>query len=127
MNEKELKSKLVKRMRKKLRGAVVFRHEDQWTSGIPDISVTFQGTTWIEVKYVKEDSELKMRGVQKLTCQNLEDNGDCWILIYEDHSIFGQRTHLIRPSVVDNWNGMVTTHSIWNGFNHDAVIKELFQ
>jgi len=124
VNEKELKSKLVKKIRTGLRGVVVFRHEDQWTAGIPDISVTLRGTCWIEVKYIREGKKLEMRGIQLLTCQNLADNGKCFVLIYED-TYFGPKTHIISPYDVEEFREMVTTHPFSDGYDHDAVVNYL--
>ena len=51
MNEAGLKGQLAKSLRAELPGAVVYRHEDSFTAGIPDLSVTWRGrTVWVEVK-----------------------------------------------------------------------------
>lgn len=126
MTERELKAKLVRKIRQQLRGAVVFRHEDLWTAGIPDISITWRGKTiWLEVKVVRKDGKLKMRAVQKLTCQNLADNGNCAIVIYEDHKIFGPKTHFLNSQYIDNWDDDVIMHMVVDGYDHDFVINEL--
>jgi len=52
MTEATLKRALVKAIKDELQGAVVYRHEDAFSAGRPDISVTWEGvTSWWEVKY----------------------------------------------------------------------------
>ena len=55
MNEATLKSSLVGVLKNTMPGAVVVRHEDKFKAGVPDISVTWRGTTsWVEVKYERK-------------------------------------------------------------------------
>lgn len=52
MNEGTLKTKLKHTLLQVLPGAVVWNHTGAFTSGIPDLSCSWGGTTsWIEVKY----------------------------------------------------------------------------
>lgn len=77
MNEATLKQALVKRIKTIIPNAVVFRHEDKFTAGIPDLSVSFirhgsPFTHWIEVKYcVNKDHSVRSRGVQMLQFHQL--------------------------------------------------------
>ncbi len=51
MTEAKIVRKIVAHLRASLPGAVVFKHADLVTAGVPDISVTFRGkTVWLEVK-----------------------------------------------------------------------------
>ena len=51
--EGELTQRLVKAIRKGLPNSVVFKHSDRVTYGIPDVSVTWLGsTTWLEMKRI---------------------------------------------------------------------------
>lgn len=51
MNESQLKAKMRTYLNKTYPAAVVYRHEDKFTAGIPDLSITQNGQTiWIEVK-----------------------------------------------------------------------------
>jgi hypothetical protein len=55
VTEASLKRGLVAAIKDAMPGAVVFRHEDKFTGGIPDLSVTWNGrTVWIEVKRAGE-------------------------------------------------------------------------
>lgn len=57
MNEATRKAQLVKQIKATFPGFVVFRHEDSFTAGIPDISVSNRDvlkTVWLEVKYGNE-------------------------------------------------------------------------
>jgi hypothetical protein len=59
---------------------VVLRHEDMYTAGHPDISVTGRGRTlWIEVKWLRLDWKNKL---QRETCRRLEQSGLFFVLTY---------------------------------------------
>jgi Holliday junction resolvase len=63
--EATIKKTLVKKIRETIPGAVVFRHEDQFTHGIPDISVTVGDITlWIEVKIANPSLKKKKLKLQ---------------------------------------------------------------
>lgn len=58
MTESKFTSKLLKELRLRLPGAVIFKHNDIGTAGIPDISITNERRTiWLEIK----DSENKKK------------------------------------------------------------------
>lgn len=51
MNEGKFTAKLLKHLRQAMPEAVIFKHADKYTAGIPDFSITLDGiTTWWEVK-----------------------------------------------------------------------------
>ena len=86
MNESQFKAAVCKSIRKQLPGAVVFRHEDRLTAGIPDISVTWHGrTVWLEAKILDLDIfpvehlakkfPLQARTIQQLVIQGNEKSG----------------------------------------------------
>lgn len=58
----------LKRLRERYPAAVVFKHNDLRTGGIPDASVTFSGATvWIEFKRGKPTlTEIQKRTMQRL-------------------------------------------------------------
>lgn len=73
MNEAGLKGDLARRLRR-LRGVVVYRHEDKFTGGVPDVSVT-RGprVAWIEVKYRRADGQVaEFTELQRLALQDLK-------------------------------------------------------
>lgn len=79
MNEATLKRALVKALRKRLPSAVIFRHEDLFTAGIPDLSITSNrpgdirtSVVWAEVKFDRLRSKSKTTPVQELTLGRLE-------------------------------------------------------
>jgi len=101
--ETQLKSALTRLLRKSLKNAVIFRHEDQYTAGIPDISVTWNGhTTWLEVKLA--NPRIKGRGIQKHTAMELAKSGKCWYVIYVTYKDL-HSTIIAEPKLVyqDEW------------------------
>jgi len=73
MNEATCKAALCKLLRATLPGAVVYRHEDQFTAGIPDISVTWRGrTVWVEVKLDRPGRRAVVTAAQALALRQLE-------------------------------------------------------
>jgi len=54
MTEATVVQKIMKGLRSSLPRAVVFKHADLSTAGIPDISISYAGrTTWVEVKLLR--------------------------------------------------------------------------
>jgi hypothetical protein len=118
-SEATLKSALMKEMRKQLHGAVLFRHEDQYTSGIPDISTTFNGrTVWWEVKYAKPS--IRGRCIQHFTCNELARNGMCFYIVYREKKNERQ-TLIVHPRFIDS----LQSNTICKGFNHSWVITHI--
>lgn len=101
MTEKPLKAKLVSRMRDRQPANVVFRHEDLYAAGIPDISVTgWRNTLWIEVKALGTKKTMQGRGIQRHTMERLAAAGLAVYVVYTklgvivqkvDGTIIGQR------------------------------------
>lgn len=84
MNESKLRSALTKSLTKELPRAKVLRHEDKYTAGIPDLSVTWRGyTIWLEVKYAK-NSLKRGKAIQQYTTNWLMQQGLCWYIIYRE-------------------------------------------
>lgn len=51
MTESQFQSKLRRALQARLPKAVIWKHNDRFTAGIPDLSVTHEGrTTWLELK-----------------------------------------------------------------------------
>lgn len=81
MTEKTLTNALLKTLRKELPEAVIFKHADQVTAGIPDISVTYEGITiWFELKYVK--TKIHSRELQHYTMLRLQNAGHPFYILY---------------------------------------------
>lgn len=117
MNEATLSTALVKTLRTELPGSVVFKHSDKVTSGIPDITVTWNGrTTWIEVKFA--NPKVVDTGVQALTMKRLANAGSAMYVIYSPGQI---GTRLVHPGSLHYWEAQYTTAAL--GFNHKAVAE----
>jgi len=72
VNEAYLKRALKDALRVALPGCVVVRHEDKFTAGVPDLSVTWAGvTSWIEVKYERKGRLAKLTALQEKALQDL--------------------------------------------------------
>lgn len=75
--------------RKRLRNAVVFKHADRSTTGIPDWSLSAYGSTfWVEDKYLRRGERLIdiVPSQQLITCHQVHTttNGKCWVCVYEE-------------------------------------------
>jgi hypothetical protein len=101
MNESTFKSALVKELRATC-NAVVLRHEDQFTHGIPDISVTLKGTTsWYEAKYVREKKRVYSRGIQRMTMEKLNEQGVARYILWVEEE--GKKfTFIVEPTDLDH-------------------------
>jgi len=72
VNEATLVKELEKAFKAAMPGCAVLKHNDASTTGIPDLSVTWQGrTAWIEVKYDRPTARAKVSALQKLTLRRL--------------------------------------------------------
>ena len=93
MNESYLKAAVCKKMKDLMPGVVIFRHEDKFTGGIPDISVTWNDRTcWVEVKYDRPKSRAKVTGQQKLTLNRLARHGRALLLTYVEDKDYNKTT-----------------------------------
>jgi hypothetical protein len=81
--ETKHQNKCLKLLHAELVGAVVIKHSEGFTSGVPDVSVTWQGkTSWWEFKH---GATLKWaNGLQQLTCRRLAAAGVCHVVFYSD-------------------------------------------
>ena len=90
MNERHFVEKIQEAVRAEpsMKGAVIFKHAETLTAGIPDISVTLGGTSWLEVKYQRAGEKLIdiCRELQIVTCHQLAqvNGGRAWVAVYED-------------------------------------------
>jgi hypothetical protein len=126
MNEALLTGALVRTFRT-LPGAVVFKHADLSTAGIPDISVSWKGKiSWWETKYLHPT--LHDRAAQHFVMQQLQracENKVHYVLYIEARSPYPRRTLIILPSVLKD----ITCWRDWGlqseGFNHQFVLDFL--
>jgi hypothetical protein len=103
MNEKHLTAKLMAALREILRGSVVLKHTDQFTSGVPDLSVTWGwATSWAEVKVVRRGRGILGRGAQTLTMQQLAAVGSAFYVVYH---LDPAGTYVVHPGNIygDYW------------------------
>lgn len=120
MTEATLKGALVTKIREQIPGAMVFRHEDHFTAGIPDISVTWRyRTSWWEVKFANPN--FKSLGIQELTMLRLSRAGIANYIIYRELNRC-QTVHIVEPSNLIIWEA---AGSSTMGFNHSWVIEKL--
>ena len=97
--EAELKANLVEMLRDHIRFAVVLRHEDIRTAGIPDISITFHGvTTWWECKHATP--KFASSGIQELTMMRLCANGYARYIIWYEKKGIPPHTLIVHPTML---------------------------
>ena len=120
MTEATLKGALVKAIRERMPGIVVFRHEDHFTSGIPDLSITWRGkTSWWEVKFA--NPRFASKGIQELTMLRLSNVGIANYLIYRllnEH----KTVHIVSPQNLRVWEALGPSTM---GFDHQWVIDRI--
>ena len=91
MKESDCKAALVKVLRGNLpaQDSRVYRHEDSWTGGIPDFSISFAGRTlWVEVKYDRPGRRGKVTELQRASLKAL---GGLLLTFEEEHGGLGAR------------------------------------
>jgi hypothetical protein len=112
------KGELTKRLRVAIPGAVVIRHEDSATAGIPDFSCTYRRTTWWEVKLAKP--EFRSTGIQELTMLRLDSTAYARYIIFEDNE-GEKRSYIVRPKNIKNWRS--DFERSWLGWNFNALVE----
>ena len=118
MNEAALVGRLLKKLRTSYPKAVVIKHADRITSGIPDISISWHGkTTWLEVKFANPN--IIDRGIQRLMLKTLEREGSAFYVIYDN---LRNRTLIVLPQHIDRWEDDGAYRDA-DGFDHDLVVK----
>lgn len=121
MREGKLKSDLVNRLRARLHGAVVLRHEDEATAGVPDISITHKRrTVWIEVKFA--NPRVRGKDIQKHIARQLELVGHCFYVIYYMNAYDEEKTFVVNPKDLDDW---MLRGVMEEGFHHDFVVDHV--
>jgi hypothetical protein len=123
MTEAGLKDRLARVLRDELKGAVVLRHEDKNTAGIPDLSVTWRLLdTWLEVKYANPNL-YHAKDLQNLTALRLAMTGRCMYVIYQEKREV-KRTLIVHPSLVHNRTIDQTPDEFVSlGFDHGLVVQ----
>lgn len=109
MTEATIRASLVKRLRQ-YKDWIVLRHEDHYTSGIPDISITGNKiTSWWETKY-QRGFTLENKGIQQYTLEMLAKHGHAHYIIYTPEQVAVVKPDLENPR-------------IFAGINHVEVVK----
>lgn len=133
---------------------LVLKHADQYTSGIPDVSVHWNGhSSWLENKLLEPSQTVhdELAVIQLETCIDLEQScaGRCWVVCYvrgvprrgaEPHTLIYRPTFLRRGRVpqpeetflrLDQFN---LRGSLWSkgvirlsGHAHDSVVSLIWQ
>ena len=111
MKESTLVTQLKNALCAGLPGAVVFKHHDAITAGIPDLSVTWKGTTtWLEVKYNTD----RIRPLQHNTLLRLARQNRAYYVIYH---LKPQKVRLVNPLLIPDAAG-----AILEGWDHRGVV-----
>jgi hypothetical protein len=117
MTEATVSAPLMKKLREKLPGSVVFKHADLGLKGLPDCSVTWKGLTlWLEFKLMDSASRYNPWGyyclgkiirarlskapVQLATCQALNRAGHCFYVVWLRKPKFIVLYNPVIPQVV---------------------------
>jgi hypothetical protein len=112
------KALLVSKARRAFSGFSIFRHEDNFTHGIPDISITGLGiTSWWEVKLADPSLDAKeFRGVQYDTMISLEViSSFARYIIFELNPKTGEKaTRIVRPQHFHTWKSSGVSVAEWD-------------
>ena len=82
MNEAYLKKRLREALAEVMPDCVVIRHEDKFSAGVPDLSVTWAGrTAWVEVKYARTGRPARTTALQDLMLKRLASAGAPALLV----------------------------------------------
>lgn len=105
--------KLKKAFETKLgRGGVVTKHADRITAHVPDMSVAWKRTAWLEVKTSTKLNKIeKMKGAQLDTIRRLRAAiGDAWMIVFVEWE--GKKETLILDPRVDVTDDLMITGAL---------------
>lgn len=122
ITEHTLVAKLIKTLREALPEAVIIKHNDQLTAGIPDISITWNGkTSWWEIKFARP--AVIGTGLQNLTARRLAAQGTCWYVVYHASCNTNQTptTNIVQPSMLGKYS--YQSHAQCGGYDHQFVLE----
>lgn len=86
LSERRLTDALLPALQGEMPQAVILKHADRFRSGVPDISVDFVTTGWLEVKATEREESLEtMKGIQLLTARKIYNvTHRCWFVVYKE-------------------------------------------
>lgn len=117
VTEASVRAALVKKLRA-YKDWTVLRHEDHYTSGIPDISVTGNKiTSWWECKLRKGSDSISTIGIQQFLVEQLAKHGHAYYIVYE------QRKEMPRTLIYEPEHFPNLPLDTAEGFNHDWVVN----
>ncbi len=119
MIEATIKRQLVRKIKERIPNAVIFRHEDKFTHGIPDISITANHTTvWVEVKYLA----FKAKKIQILTAMRLANVSHCFFAVFSEYE-----TLISHPDSImyGTWREGLNKSDMKN--DYDFIIDEIIR
>jgi hypothetical protein len=121
-NEQSLTRKLIDVLKELLPGSVVLKHTDQFTAGVPDLTVTWGWlTSWIEVKVVRAGQQgIIARGSQTLTMQQLAKVGSAWYVVY--HTEGSGKTFIVHPAHIYGAYWLEAERDV-DGLKHEVVAE----
>jgi len=121
MNESQLKGVLVKELRL-IPGFVVIPHQERFSHGIPDLSVTgHKITSWLEIKHANPGFAFK--GIQELTMLRLALAGNAFYVVYYQSKLDERRTYIVSPNEIGK--PMSTWINFVEGFDHRFVVRRI--
>lgn len=121
MTESPLTQKFRKKATRRLPRAVIIKHADNYTAGVPDMTLTLNGrTSWLEFKHVTKRGQIVSKGIQNLTAQKLALEGTCWYIVYES-VVEGQFWYIVEPSKVFEYDTKATASG--PNHDHDAIVE----
>jgi len=124
-SESALTSMLMKALDVAMPGSENFKTNDRFTFGIPDISVNWISTAWLEIKATETDRIENHLYWQKqlITCRRLERAMyRCWFVVYGE--IKGVKSvSIYKPCEVFDDRCLGLPEAAFDGFNHKGVAQ----
>ena len=118
VTEATVRRSLMKTFKTSCPTAVTIRHEDLFTKGIPDLSVSYDGkTSWWEIKYANPSCTTTK--IQQFVCDDLNDHGFlCRYIIFREDP---RQIRVVHPHAFRDWKttGLVISEG---AFDYQALV-----
>lgn len=126
MLESKPKGILAKKMRLRLVGFEIIRHEENFTYGVADISATgLKKTSWWEIKMLTPSKpEIKKQPTQEFRMLRLATYGYAKYVVFEIWPDGAKSTYIFNPIDLPNWREAA---EVRGGFDYNWIIDEVLK
>lgn len=134
VTESTVSRALMRALQQHLPNALPIRHEDKFTKGVPDLSISYKPphashgmTSWWELKYAAPDCHTTK--VQRYMCQQLDQKSFCcrYVVFRRGHADkWPRQIRVVKPHDFDHWRTLGRVISS-GSFDYAALVRYILE